>query len=125
MRLRKLSVFLSALVLSVALLAQSVIATEPGLVTPEQGRAMVQEKEGLVILDVRNRNEYVVDHYAGSLNIPVNELEARIAEVPADKPVVVHCFKGIRAKRAYEILKEKRPDIKELYYIGGGEILFR
>jgi rhodanese-related sulfurtransferase len=123
-RLRDISVFLSAFVLVAALLlARNVMAVEPGPVTPEQGKAMVQEKKDLVILDVRNPSEYVVVHYPNALNIPVNELEKRISEVPAGKPVLVHCALGKRAKRGYDLLKEKRPDIKELYVIDG-QVIF-
>ena len=61
-------------------------------------------------------------HYPSALNIPVNELETRFSEVPANKSVLLHCIKGIRCQRGYEILKEKRPDIKELYFIKGEPI---
>ena len=123
MRLRSVFVFLSTLVFAVVLLfAQSVMAIEPGHITPEEGKEIIQQKKDLVILDVRNPNEFVVLHYPGALNIPVNELEARLSEVPADKPVLVYCARGIRSMRAYEILREKRPDIKELYHIDGEPI---
>ena len=129
MRLRDLSVFLSALVLSVALLLaqsamafQSSMAVEPGPVAPTVGKAMTQQQKDLVILDVRNPNEFVTGHYPNALNIPVNELETRFSEVPAGKPVLVHCAKGVRARRAYEMLQEKRPDIKALYFIQGSTI---
>jgi rhodanese-related sulfurtransferase len=123
MRLRGISAFLSAFVLATALLlAQSVMAIEPGPVTPEDAKTLIQQKKDLVILDVRNPNEYVVAHYPGALNIPVNELEARVSEVPAGKPVLTHCAKGRRAERGYELLKEKRQDIKELYFIKGDPI---
>ena len=130
MHLRDIAVFLSALVFSAVLLLaqdtvafQSSMAVKPGPVSPEEGKALVQQKHNLVILDVRNPNEFVSGHYPNALNIPVNELETRFSEVPAGKAVIVHCFKGMRAQRAYEILKEKRPDIKELYFIQGTIIL--
>ena len=126
MRLHKMSVvsvFLSALVLSAAVLpAQSVTAIKPGHITPEEGKALIQQKEDLVIIDMRNPNEYVVEHYPNALNIPVNELEARLDEVPAGRPVLVHCVRGMRSMRGYEILKEQRPDIKEIYHINGEPI---
>ena len=123
MRIRGISVFLSAFVLATALLlAQSAVAIEPGLVTPEEGKTLVQQKKDLFILDVRNPNEYVVAHYPGAVNIPVSDLEARIAEVPTDRPVLVYCAKGRRAARSYELLKAKRPEIKELYCINGDTI---
>ena len=125
MCLRGISGIFYACILAAALLfAQIVMAVEPGSVEPEEAKAMVQRQKALVILDVRNPNEFVVAHYPGALNIPVNDLEARFSEVPAGRPVLVHCGIGRRAQRGYEILKEKRPDIKELYYING-EPLFQ
>ena len=83
---------------------------------------MIRQVKDLVILDVRNPDEYVALHYPDALNIPVNELEARFSEVPAGKPVLVHCARGLRAQRAYGIIKEKRPDVQELYVIKGEPI---
>ena len=123
MRLRNLSVSLAACVFAAALLlTESVMAVEPGPITPEEANVLIQRNTNLVILDVRNPNEYVVAHYPKALNIPVNELETRLAEVPTGRPVLVHCGMGMRAARGCEILKEKRPDIKELYYIKGNVI---
>ena len=123
MRSRNIFVLLSSIVFATALLlAQAVMAVEPGPVTPEEAKTMVQQNKDLFILDVRNPNEFVVVHYPGALNIPVNELEQRLSEVPAGKPVLVHCALGKRGERGYEILKEKRPEIKELYYIKGTTI---
>jgi rhodanese-related sulfurtransferase len=123
MRLPGIPAFLSAFVLSAALLlAQSVMAIEPGPITPEEANTLIQQKKELLILDVRNPNEFVVAHYPNALNIPVNELEARFSEVPAGKPVLVHCALGKRGERGYQILKEKRPEIQELYFIKGQTI---
>ena len=123
MRRHNLSVFLAALVCATALLlGPGIAAAEPKPVTPEEAKTMIQEKKDLVILDVRNPNEYVVEHYPGSLNIPVNDLEARLAEVPEGRPVLVHCGIGIRSQRGFEILKAKRPNLQELYFIKGAPI---
>ena len=120
-RLPNISVFITALVFAM-LFTQSGMAIEPGPITPEEGKALIEQKKELVILDVRNPNEYVTTHYPNALNIPVNELEARLSEIPGDAPVLVHCAKGVRAGRAYEILKEKRPDLEELYLVSGAPI---
>jgi len=120
MRLRSVFVFLSTLVFAVVLLfAQNVMAIEPGHITPEEGKEIIQQKEDLVIIDARDPHEFVVMHYPNALNIPVNELEARLSEVPDGSPVLLYCGRGIRSGRAYEILKEKRADIEELYHIDG------
>jgi len=124
MYLRTMPAFLFILAFSVSLLfAQASPAVKPGPLTPEEGKTMVQQKKDqIVLLDVRNPNEFVASHYPGALNIPANELQARLSEVPTNKPVLVYCAMGIRAQRAYEMLKERRPDIKELYFIKGRTI---
>ena len=81
---------------------------------------MIAENKNLVILDVRNPNEYVVAHYPDALNIPVTELKERLGEVPADKTVLIHCAKGKRAARAYAVFQEDRPgSIANVYFIKG------
>jgi len=122
MRLRGLSVFLSAIVTAALLLVQGVLAAEPGPVTPEEGRTMIQQNKDLFVLDVRYPNEYAAGHYPEALNIPISELETRLSEVPAGKPVLLYCAKGKRSERGYMLLKEKRPDIQNLYYIAGEPI---
>jgi len=119
MRLRNILIFLSIFLL---LFIQKVMAVNPGHITPEEGKIMIQQKKDLVILDVRTPEEYAVIHYPEALLIPISELDARFSEVPADKPVLIYCRKGRRAERGYMILREKRPDIKELYYIKGEPI---
>ena len=121
--MRNISVFLSALVFAAILLhAQSVMAIEPGHITPEEGKTLIQQKKDLVILDVRNPNEFVVVHYPNALNIPANELETRLSEIPTGRPVLTHCVRGMRSHRVFEALREKRPDITELYHIKGEPI---
>ncbi len=44
-----------------------------------------------VVLDLRPREEYAAGHVAGAISIPLAELEARLAELPADLEVVAYC----------------------------------
>jgi rhodanese-related sulfurtransferase len=49
-------------------------------------------KRGLVtVLDVRPPEEFAAGHLPGAVNIPVNELEKRLAELPKRKEVVAYC----------------------------------
>ena len=41
----------------------------------------------------------------GAMNIPVDELQGRLAEVPKDKEIITHCRTGLRAEMAYSILR--------------------
>ncbi|MBL4845770.1 MAG: hypothetical protein JKY65_09605 [Planctomycetes bacterium] len=45
---------------------------------------------GALLVDVRTRGEYERGHLEGALNLPVGELEARLAELPRDRPLVVY-----------------------------------
>ncbi len=58
-----------------------------------------------IILDVRNVAEVNEGKLPNTVNIPLDELEVRISEVPKDKRIIVHCATGARAEMAYTILK--------------------
>ncbi|MGD9818332.1 MAG: rhodanese-like domain-containing protein [Desulfomonilaceae bacterium] len=59
----------------------------------------------MIILDVRNVAEVNEGKLPNTVNIPLDELEVRISEVPKDKRIIVHCATGARAEMAYTILK--------------------
>ena len=66
-------------------------------------RALI-ERDEVVVLDVRNPSEYAAGHIAGSRNIPLAELGRRMDELPADRPVLVHCQGGARSAIAAGLL---------------------
>ena len=45
----------------------------------------------VVLLDARPQVEYAAGHIPGALSFPLEELERRLAELPADLPVVAYC----------------------------------
>jgi rhodanese-related sulfurtransferase len=50
------------------------------------------------LLDVREPDELVDDGcIAGSVNIPMGEVEDRLGEIPTDREVVVYCHVGARS----------------------------
>ncbi len=57
------------------------------------------------LLDVREPFEYEMGHITGADNISVNEIEARLEELPKDKKIHVYCQRGKRGENAVEILK--------------------
>jgi hydroxyacylglutathione hydrolase len=58
-----------------------------------------------VIVDVRGESEWQAGHMPGVRNIPVGYLRERMAEVPPDTPVVVHCQAGGRSAIAASVLQ--------------------
>ena len=58
-----------------------------------------------LLLDVRNPNELqTVGAFPNAINIPVDELRARMAELPKDKEILVACQVGLRGHVAYRML---------------------
>jgi rhodanese-related sulfurtransferase len=45
----------------------------------------------VVVLDVRPRTEYEAGHIRGARNVPHEELDARLRELPADAEIVAYC----------------------------------
>lgn len=87
--------------------AHEPVATEATEMDPVALEAKLDAGEDIYLLDVRNPDE-LVEHgmIAGAVNIPVDQLEARVSEVPKDKPIVTYCMHGGRASRAAEILRK-------------------
>jgi rhodanese-related sulfurtransferase len=73
-----------------------------------------------LILDVRNAEEFAAGHIQGAKHIPVAELAGRMKEIEKfkDKPVLVHCQKGLRAKAACGILRGQQ--FTQLHNLQGG-----
>jgi rhodanese-related sulfurtransferase len=69
-----------------------------------QARKLVAS--GAMLLDVRTPEEFAAGHIEGATNIPVQELGARLAEVPKHQPVVVYCASGGRSARAAAMLRQ-------------------
>jgi 3-mercaptopyruvate sulfurtransferase SseA len=44
-----------------------------------------------VLIDVRSLDAWQDEHAKGAVNIPVNELYARLGELPKDKQVIAYC----------------------------------
>lgn len=63
---------------------------------------------GAVIIDVRTPAEFQGGHVAGSKNIPLQNIDSRLAEIKKiKKPVVLCCASGNRSGQATEFLKAK------------------
>jgi rhodanese-related sulfurtransferase len=64
-------------------------------VSAEDGHQMVED--GALLLDVREADEWDAGHAPEALWIPMGELQARVAELPADRRIVAICRTGARS----------------------------
>ncbi len=67
-----------------------------------------QEKYNIV--DIRNDSEVAQGKiFKSAISIPLNELRERSNEIPADKPIVVHCAGGYRSSAGSSIIENHFP----------------
>lgn len=62
------------------------------------------DRESSLVVDVRTPAEYEAGHIASAVNIPVDEIRKRLAEIPKDKEIILYCRVGLRGYLAYRIL---------------------
>ena len=85
---------------------------------PQLAPAWVQaHRDALTLVDVRSAEEAAGPdgRLAGSLAIPLEQLESRRQEIPADRPVVLLCRSGSRSALAtQQLLQAGRPQVANL-----------
>ncbi len=59
----------------------------------------------LQLVDVRGEGEFMINHVAHAVNIPVAQLEKRMTELRSDVPTVVYCAGGYRSSIAASVLR--------------------
>ena len=100
--------FSSRLVLLAIFLCSLISGCAAAIDNTTLNERLVDTPDSLMLIDVRNRSEYLEGHLPGAMNIPVYALPFRLKEVSAkgkDLPVVVYCAHGPRAGLAGFILK--------------------
>jgi len=73
-------------------------------------KQMLDAGAPVFVLDVREPQEFQICRIPGTTLIPLGQLPARIAEVPAaaaGRPIVVHCKMGGRSAKAVALLREQ------------------
>ncbi|WP_371515436.1 rhodanese-like domain-containing protein [Kitasatospora sp. NBC_01300] len=92
--------------------------TPAGRLTADQLRTTLTGDQPPTVLDVRTCGERETGSIEGSLHIPLAELPTRLAEIPTDHPLVVHCAGGHRSSIAASLLRHHgHPDVSDL--LGG------
>jgi len=100
------------------------LSERPDLVWPTErvSAPMVAEElagaDAPLVLDIRNPREWATKHIGGSVNIPLNHLQERMAEIPRNRRIAVHCAGGYRSSIAASILHQY--GITNLIEMAGG-----
>lgn len=82
-------------------------------------QALEDYNDGAYIVDVRTDVEYGQVHIKGSINIPVDNVEAELEKRIPDKSseIIFYCAKGVRAQKALE--KALSMGYEKVYNLGG------
>ena len=75
------------------------------LLTADELKKLIDSGTKFYFLDVREPSE--LEQFGtvkGYVNIPLSQLEKRVGEIPKDVRIVSACQRGVRAKKAAEIL---------------------
>lgn len=72
--------------------------------SPEQVLARMKAGEKLVILDVRESEEWISGHIPGAIHIPLGQIARALNELDAMKETIVVCRSGNRSGMACEFL---------------------
>ena len=86
-----------------ALVALNVLYGEVRQVHVQDVRALAES--GACIIDVREPGEYARGHLCAAKNIPLSQLRERMAEIPSDRPVYLHCRSSQRSYYALRCLQ--------------------
>jgi rhodanese-related sulfurtransferase len=78
----------------------------------------LDQKKGMMLLDVRTDKEYEGGHIPGSVHVPLSEIGDRIKKLKKDKELVVYCQSGNRS--IWAIKRLMGMGYTNLYNLRGG-----
>ena len=70
-------------------------------------KAALDRGEPIVVLDVREPQEYQINRIPGSILIPLGDLPKRYVELDPSATIVSQCKSGMRSAKAQELLRSK------------------
>ena len=78
-------------------------------ISVEETHQLLQKKEGVVLLDIREKDEIALGYIEGATFLPQGLLGEKVESLLPDKdaPVVIYCAGGIRSLAAARLMKEK------------------
>jgi len=89
-----------------------VTGKEEGTITLDSFKKIMDKApESIMLVDVRDLDEFTSGTIKGAINLPMNDFEKKMDQLPKNKNIVFLCGTGARAGEAYDIVKMLRPEI--------------
>jgi len=85
--------------------------------TVEELKRRLDAGDNILVLDVREPNEYQIANIGGHL-IPLNDLPKRVGELDGNREIVVHCKMGGRSAKAVDFLRQS--GFSNVHNLAGG-----
>ncbi|MEK9657344.1 MAG: rhodanese-like domain-containing protein [bacterium] len=83
------------------------INNEHGIVTAEQLKNILKSNETFTLVDVREKDEYQMNHIQGSVLIPLSDFENTCSVLSKNQPLILYCRSGRRSLLAQQHLQKK------------------
>ncbi|MEU7785932.1 MULTISPECIES: adenylyltransferase/sulfurtransferase MoeZ [unclassified Amycolatopsis] len=95
-------------------------AASGSTITPAELKAKFDNGDNFALIDVREQHEYEIVNIKGATLIPKDRILSgeALAELPQDKPIVLHCKSGARSAEALAALHAA--GFKDATHLGGG-----
>jgi molybdopterin/thiamine biosynthesis adenylyltransferase/rhodanese-related sulfurtransferase len=89
-------------------------------ITARELKDMLDRKDNIFLVDVREPNEYEIVSIPGAVLIPKGEFlsGAALESLPQDKRIVLHCKSGIRSAECLAVVKDA--GFSDAVHVGGG-----
>jgi len=90
------------------------------IIDPGELATRLERHDGIVVLDVRDADEFDEAHIPGSLHIPYGQLMQRLDELPCDREIAALCSGGKRSGLAASLLQ--REGFDNVVHVGHGGV---
>lgn len=89
-------------------------------ITTEELAQMLEDKPNLILIDVREPQEFAICALPNAQLIPLASIPQMFERIPQHQPVVVYCHHGVRSKTAIDYLQKHKKGFENLINLQGG-----
>lgn len=89
-------------------------------ILPDELKERLDENDDVVVIDMRQTWEYQSGHIPGATHIFIQEIPARLNELPKDRDIVFQCWHGNTSLDASAFLIENGWDSERVFSLSGG-----
>ncbi len=86
----------------------------PAIIDNATWKAWQLETRRAQLIDVRSATEFACGHLPSAINIPLDQIELRTADLDPTRPIVLICQAGTRARLAASLLQPEFPNLTVL-----------